>query len=203
LVPEEPPVVTLLAEQFRPEGFTGSAEDFEVEGVPVPLGGAIKIGYTATHPYGLGKAVLVYRINEGEWRRLALQEVPETEATGPFDIRRGCFVNSQLSDQIQFHAVPSPKPAERPGRLDGGGRFDFQTRALPGLKVTDTIEYFVEVSNRHPTEPIAGRSETRSKRVVTVAELIGWIDATLRQEDRIRRLTDRQRGVFDPKAPNP
>ncbi len=155
------------------------------------------------HVVGLGKAVLVYRINEGEWRRLALQEVPETETTGAFDIRRGCFVNSAVTDQVQFHAVPSPKPAERPGRLDGGGRFDFQTRALPGLKVNDTIEYFVEVSNRHPQEPVAGHSETRAKRVVTVSDLISWIDATLRQEDRIRRLTDRQKGVFDPKSPNP
>jgi hypothetical protein len=85
----------------------------------------------------------------------------------------------------------------RPGRLDGGGRFDFQTRALNGVKVGDTIEYFVEVSNRDPSQSLFGRSDMRAKRIVTVAELVNWIDSTLRQEDRIRRLTERQRGVFD------
>lgn len=197
LVPEEPPAVSLLPELFRPEGVSGSTEDFEVEGVPVPLGGAVRIGYTATHLYGLGRATLVYRINEGEWRRLPLDEAAGSESTGPFDPRRGSFVNSNVGDQVQFHAAPSADPMNRPGRLDGGGRFDFQTRALPGVKVGDTIEYFVEVSNRDPSQTLFGRSDMRAKRIVTVAELVNWIDSTLRQEDRIRRLTERQRGVFD------
>jgi hypothetical protein len=197
LVPVEPPTVTLLAETFKPEGFVGNSEDFEADGVPVPLGGPVRIAYTCQHPFGLGRAALVYRVNEGEWRRLGLTEVNPTPATGPFDPRRGCFRNSRPSDQVQFTAVPAADPTTTPGRLDGGGRFDFQTRGLPGLKVGDQIEYFIEVTTRHPDASIVGRSETRSKRVVTVTELVEWIDATLRQEDRIRRLADRQRGVFD------
>lgn len=197
LLPEEPPAVSLLPEQFKPEGFSGSAEDFEADGVPVPLGGAVRIGYTANHAFGLGHAALVYRINDGEWRRLGLTEAAATETSGPFDPKRGCFQNSLPGDQVQFHASPSPDVLAYPGRLDGGGRFDFQTRSLPGIKVGDQLEFFVEVTNRDPDNPLAGRSETRAKRVVTVAELVEWIDAALRQEDRIRRLTDRQRGVFD------
>jgi hypothetical protein len=197
LLPEEPPTVTLLPEQFKPEGFSGSADEFEADGVPVPLGGAIRTGYTANHGYGLGHAALVYRINDGDWHRLGLTESQATGASGPFDPKRGCFENNLPGDQVQFHAVPSPDVMKYPGRLDGGGRFDFQTRSLPGIKVGDQIDYFVEVTNRNPDSPLAGRSETRSKRIVTVTELVEWIDATLRQEDRIRRLTDRQRGVFD------
>ncbi|MBX7103066.1 MAG: hypothetical protein K1X57_03245 [Gemmataceae bacterium] len=204
LVPEEPPTVALLIESFRPDGASGTAEDFEAEGVPVPLGGAVRIGYVCQHPYGLGRATLVYRVNEGDWRRFSLTETTPTEATGPLDLKRGCFQKSKPADQVQFSAVPSPDAARLPGRLEGGGRFDFQTRGLPGLKIGDTIEYFIEVSTRHPETPLAGRSETRAKKVVTVTELVEWIDATLRQEDRIRRLADRQRGVFEDKpAPKP
>ena len=63
-------VAELLPEQFLPEQFpgVGIAEDFEVEGVPIPLGGAIRIAYVATHPYGLGRAMLQYRVNDGPWR---------------------------------------------------------------------------------------------------------------------------------------
>jgi len=201
LVAEDSPTVALLPEQFRPDGLGGAGEEFEVEGVPVPLGGAVRIGYTATHPYGLGRAYLVYRVVAGtplaptdgsaadqlprpdgeRWRRLPLAEGPPTGAR---------------NEQVQFHAAESTD-ASRPGRTEGGGRFDFQTRGLDGVKIGDTIEYFVEVTNRNPNQPLAGRSETRAKKVVTVAELMSWIDATLRQEDRIRRLTERQRGVFD------
>lgn len=209
LLAEDPPLVTLLAEQFRPEGFVGVGEEFEVEGVPVPLGGAVRVAYSASHAYGLGRAFLVYRVvaantatsadgaprpTDELWQRLPLSETP---AAGTFDLRRGTFADSRPGDQIQFHAVESTDANLKPGRLDGGGRFDFQTRGLPGVQAGATLEYFVEVTNRNPNHPLAGRSETRAKKIVTVGELMTWIDATLRQEDRIRRLADRQRGVFD------
>jgi hypothetical protein len=198
IVPEEPPTVALLPEQFLPEQFPGAgiAEDFEVEGVPIPLGGAIRIAYSATHPYGLGRATLQYRVNEGPWQPFPLAEAPETEQTGPFDPRRGAFVNSKASDQVQFHAAPSRDPERLLPRTDGGGRFDFQTRGLPDLKIGDRVEFFVEVANRDPNSPQVGRSETRLKTVVTVPQLVQWIDATLRQEDRIRQLEQKQKAVF-------
>src|SRR5205085_4150251 len=185
IVPEEPPAVALLPEAFLPEqaalaGLRGVADDFEVEGVPIPLGGAIRIAYTATHPYGLGSAKLYYRINEGDWRPYTLAEAAATEATGPLDAGRGAFANSRPGDQVQFHAAPSPDPERRLGRTVGGGRFDFLTRGLPELKVGDRVEYYVEASNRDPADPKAGRSEARSKAVVTVPQLVQWIDATLR-----------------------
>jgi hypothetical protein len=198
IVPEEPPTVALLPEQFLPDQFpgVGIAEDFEVEGVPIPLGGAIRLAYSASHPYGLGRATLQYRVNDGPWQPFPLAEAPETTQTGPFDPRRGAFVNSKPGDQVQFHAVPSRDPERLLPRTDGGGRFDFQTRGLPDLKIGDRVEFFVEVANRDPNSPQVGRSETRLKTVVTVPQLVQWIDATLRQEDRIRQLEQKQRGVF-------
>lgn len=198
IVPEEAPTVTLLPEHFLPDQIAGAglAEEFEVEGLPIPLGGAIRIAYSATHPYGLGKATLQFRVNEGPWQPFPLEEVPATMQTGPFDPRRGAFANSGPGGQVQFHAVPSSDPEHRLPRTDGGGRFDFQTRALPDLKIGDRIEFFVEVTNRDPDSPQVGRSETRLKTVVTVPQLVQWIDATLRQEDRIRQLEQKQRGVF-------
>lgn len=198
IVSEEPPTVALLPEQFLPDQFpgVGIAEDFEVEGVPIPQGGAIRVAYTASHPYGLGRATLMYRVNEGPWQPFPLGETPETEKTGPFDPRRGCFANSRATDQVQFHAVPSREPERYLPRTDGGGRFDFQTRGLPDLKIGDRIEYYIEVTNRDPNSPQVGRSETRMKTIVTVPQLVQWIDATLRQEDRIRQLEQKQKGVF-------
>jgi hypothetical protein len=125
IVPEEPPTVALLPEQFLPDQYPGAgvAEDFEVEGVPIPMGGSIRIAYTATHPFGLGRATLQYRVNEGPWQPFPLGETPATEKTGPFDPRRGAFANSKPGDQVQFHAVPSPDPERLLPRTDGGGRF--------------------------------------------------------------------------------
>jgi hypothetical protein len=201
IVSEDAPTVALLPEQFLPDQFPGAgiAEDFEVEGVPIPLGGAIRIAYAGAHTYGLGRAMLQYRVNDGPWQPFPLAEAPATEKTGPFDPRRGCFANSKPGDQVQFHAAPSRDPEVYLPRTEGGGRFDFQTRGLPDLKIGDRIEFFVEVTNRDPNSPQVGRSETRLKTVVTVPQLVQWIDATLRQEDRIRQLEQKQKGVFEKK----
>ncbi|MFO0809630.1 MAG: hypothetical protein U0746_13480 [Gemmataceae bacterium] len=200
IVEEDAPQVVLLPEQFAPEaaGMLAKldAEDFEVEGVPIPLGGSIRIAYGALHPYGLGAARLQYRINEGPWRPYTLQETPSTAETGPFDQRMGAFAKSKPGDQVQFHAIPSADPSRFPGRIEGGGRFDFQTRGLPELQVGDKIEFYVEVGNRQPGSPKFGHSEVRLKAIVSVPQLVQWIDTTLRQEDRIRQLETKQRGVF-------
>jgi hypothetical protein len=118
--------------------------------------------------------------------------------SGPFDPRTGAFVNSGWLDQAEFHAVPSPDPMRFLGRTQGGGRFDFQTAKLPGLKVGDRIEYYVEVfADRNPDKDRpSARSETRSKTVVTPEEFARWIDETLQEERRVRQLESRQRGVF-------
>lgn len=201
LLPDEPPTVTLLPERFDDDA-EATPEDADLEGMPVPLGRSIRIAYVCQAPFGLGRAQLRYRINDGEWQTLPLAEVPATAQTGPFDFRRGAFVRSGPRDQVEFHAVGSTDPTERPGRLAGGGRFDFQTRALPGLKVGDTIEFYVEVFARGPeAERWPGRSESRVKTVVTEDQFLDWVVQTLQQERRIRQLEEQQQNVFRPRRP--
>ncbi|HEV3116075.1 MAG TPA: hypothetical protein VGY58_03425, partial [Gemmataceae bacterium] len=197
VLPEESPQVALLPERFPASGDDGPAEDFEVEGVPVPLGGSIRIAYTCTAPSGLSHAQLRFRVNEGSWRPLPLTEMTASEQTGPFDPRQGAFEKSSALDQVEFHALSSSDPERQPGRRRGGGRFDFQTRRIPELKVGDKIEFYVEVFDRNPDpERAPGRSEARIKSVVTPAELESWVRQTLQEESRIRKLEGNQRGVF-------
>jgi hypothetical protein len=150
LVPEEPPQVSLLKDYFGPE------PDSDVEGMPVPLGKAIRIPYVANGAYGLGRAYLLYRVlkkrdsgndpaeeeddsskrgdgapvDEALYTKLPLPEVLPTKAMGPFDPRRGVFQNSSERDAVPFHAVPSPDPLKVLGRTLGGGRFLLDTNGL-------------------------------------------------------------------------
>ena len=197
VVTEPLPQVALLPEHFATVGDDGPAEDFEVEGVPVPVGGSIRIAYACSAPAGLGRAQLRYRVNEGSWRPLPLAEAHGSPPAGLFDPRRGTFAKSSAAEQIEFYAVPSSEPESLPGRVEGGGRFDFQTRRLPDLKVGDKIEFYVEAFDRHPDpDRPPGRSEARVKAVVTPAELEAWVRQTLQEESRIRKLEGNQRGVF-------
>jgi hypothetical protein len=219
IVPEEPPQVYLLREVFPPgDRFVsaGLAEDFEVEGMPVPPGGSIRIGYSCTGAYGLGQARLLFRVlkklesgeaeaKEEPWHVLPLPELTGTPLTGAFDPRRGVFENSGPRDQVPFHAVPSPDPEKILGRTLGGGRFDFKTTGIPDgkggyrdLRPGDQIEFCVEVfadKNVDAGRPFA-RSETRVKTIVSLPEFARWIDDTLQEESRIRKLDAQQRGVF-------
>jgi hypothetical protein len=243
VVPDEPPRVALLPERFAMPGEALIADETEVEGMPVPLGGAVRIAYYAAHPYGLDRARVAYRLikagstppasaegtagkpaapegpegnptkrddfaREGAtgrpdvpWTYLPLKEVRATPEAGPFDLRLGLFRNSGFREPVEFHPVPSPDPERVPGRLEGGGCLDFQTRALPGVQVGDQIEFYIEVFARNPAlEGQPGRSEVRSKVFVTQPQFVTWVIETLNQERRIRQLESRQRGVFTPEG---
>jgi hypothetical protein len=214
ILPDEPPRVVLLPERFGLPGEAGLTEDAEVEGMPIPLGSAIRIAYYAAHPYGMDRARLVYRVLksgksgedpgasvEAPWQALPLGEVRATPEAGAFDLRRGCFENTGFRDQVEFHPLPSPDPERVHGRVEGGGCFDFQTRPIPGLQVGDQIEFAVEVYARNPAlSKQPGRSEARLKAFVTQPQFVDWILQTLRHESRIRQLESRQRSVFAPEG---
>lgn len=201
LLPDEKPQVAWLPERLPGSRDAELSDASLVDGMPIPVGGSIPIGYVCSSPLGLDRAQLRFRVNDGPWQRLPLGEVQAGSGVGSFDFRRGVFDNSGLTETVEFHAVPSPDPKNLPPRLRGGGRFDFLTRALAELKPGDQVEYMVEVFDRNPTpdrEP--GRTEpARVKRVVTVEELADWIEQTLQQERRLRDLEKKQQGVFDPK----
>jgi hypothetical protein len=226
VVPERPPQVALLRERFQPpEGLDieGPDEDFEVDGMPVAFDkdgkpGPIRIAYSASGPFGLGRARLRFRVlrkvegsqqetPEGEehWYTYQMQEKPGT-GRDPFDLTRGVFADSDDEEEVPFHAF-TPERAPLPRTL-GGGRFEFHTSNLldnKGQKIElrpgDQLEFYVEVLNRNPDglEAVAGRSETRVKTLVSGDDFVRWVLETLQEESRLRQLDARQRGVMSGK----
>src|SRR5262249_25528715 len=99
IVPQDPPTVALLREEFPPSNDPSArpfAEDFEVDGMPVPVGGRMRIAYSCSGAYGIGRAQLVYRVlrksqadedqqpKGSRWVTLPLVEVASTDKAGPF-----------------------------------------------------------------------------------------------------------------------
>jgi hypothetical protein len=214
IIPDEPPRVLLLAERFAVPGEAAVSDESEVEGMPIPIGSAVRVAYYAAHPYGLDRARMAWRVlkaakpgddaaapPEVPWKYLPLGEVRATEAAGPFDPKRGCFKNTGFRDAVEFHPMPSPDPEHVHGRTEGGGCFDFQSRPLGDLQPGDQIELFIEVFAKNPAlgdQP--GRSEVRARTFVTQPQFVDWVLQTLKHESRIRQLEARQRGVFTPEG---
>lgn len=205
LLPDEPPVVTLLPDRFPGDEQKTFLEDSEVDGLPVLFGRAIRIGYRARTNLALAKAVLRYRIlkpgSEGRvesipWTPLPLVEVLPTAEAGPFDLALGVWEYNKV-DETPFTAIPSPEPKYFRGRKEGGGRFDFKTKELPELKVGDRIEYYVEVHDTRP-DGKAGTSEVRVKEVVDTLGLTVWMRAKLDEFKRLQQIEARQSGLFGP-----
>lgn len=229
IVPERSPQVALLRERFLPaKAFRspgGSDVDFEVDGMPLGLDpegrpGPIRIGYTATGAYGLGQARLRYRVlkkvegsqeeQPGGDERWQIYPLPEITGRGRkgFDPKRGQFRDAENEEDVPFFAAPSPDPQHLLPRTIGGGQFDFKTSDLSDargnrieLKPGDQVEFYLEVFNRNPdrSEAVVGRSEARVKVVVAAPEFRRWVFDTLQEENRLRQLEARQRGVFDPR----
>lgn len=195
---DELPQVTLLPERFA--GANDGPEEIDLDGMPVPLGKTIRIGYLVRDDLALDSVSLRYRINEGPWEQLPLTELKAAPAQARFDERTGAFDKSSTKDQVAYYAVPPRDPNTQLGRSLGGGRFDFQTRSLPNLKLGDVIDYYIEAKDRHddPLRP-PGRSVVKRKNVVTEAQFIEWLVHTVQQENRLRQVERQQRKVFEPK----
>jgi hypothetical protein len=216
LVEEEPPQVSLLPEVLPPLVELGPGEDVDVEGMPVLLGGSIPIAYTATGPYGLGQARMLFRLlkkkesgnenaPEEKWIPVPLPEIGYSKEKGLFDPKRGVFAKSGPRDKVYFHAMPAFHP-DLLGRTLGGGRFDFLTTGIVddkantiSLKEGDQIEYCIEVFADKKASPLrpSARSETRVKTIVSLAELERWIGDNVQEVRRIRELDAKQKGVFE------
>jgi hypothetical protein len=161
VIAEEAPQVFLLKDTF------GEGADSDLEGIPVPLGGSIRIPYVAHGPYGLAGARVLYRplveytsgveeLKQKPWVALPLPEVLPNEKSGPFDPKRGVFQHTSFDQEVPFHAVPSVNPELLLGRTLGGGRSFLRTKGLVerdetgktrplSLKVGAKIEYCVEI----------------------------------------------------------
>ncbi|HEY8503573.1 MAG TPA: hypothetical protein VIL46_03255 [Gemmataceae bacterium] len=206
---DEPPYVKLLPEHFPGPGGE-LTDEAEVDGMPLPRGGSVRIAYYARSPLGLARARLAYRVNDGPWEYLPLAPVKAGPDVGRFDTRRGAFENSGFRDEVEFYAIPSSSPDTVPDGLEGGGRFDFRTAALrktlpdgsrTELQLKDQVEFVVEVFDRKddpddPGDREPGRSAARLKTVVDIREFYDWMAQTLENERRIRQLQERQQRVF-------
>ncbi len=225
IIAEEPPQVSLLPEYFARSGSAEVTEEDIVEGMPFPPGGDVPIAYAFTGPYGVGQARLLFRVlkkaasgeeerPEEKWQVLPLPEVQATGRTGPFLPRKGTFLHSGVRDQVPFHAMPSPDPLTLLGRTQGGGRYHFKTTGIVNsagkplqLKDGDQIEFCVEVvAYRDPAvkltpelEPPVARSDTRVKTAASFLEFARWLNDARREEDRLRQLDQKQRGLFEVK----
>jgi hypothetical protein len=211
LVDEDPPQVALLRSSF------GEAS-FDVEGMPVPLGGKIPIPYVCFGAYGLGKADVLYRVlkehesgkdaqEEEPWVRLPLPEVQPDNTAGPFDLKTGMFRNTPDGVSVPFHAIPAPDYLPwQLGRTSGGGRVLLATNGLLDsksvprqLKSGDQIEYCIEVFARKRdagSTPVA-RSESRVTKVLDQKGFSDWLTALAREDERIINLRKEQERVFE------
>ena len=212
VVPEDPPQVNLLRVTF------GSDADFDVEGLPVVIGGRIRIPYSASASYGLGSAEVLYRVlpkhdsdkepvAEEPWIVLKMTNYPGDENDGFFDPKTGVFQNTKFDQQIGFHAVPQQSLGDL-GRTMGGGRFFLETKGLLDrktgqalkLKSGDQIEYCVKAyaMPRKGVVPF-GLSETRVSIMMDANEFLAWIQQVGREDERVRQLEFDQRRVFERK----
>jgi hypothetical protein len=215
IVPEEPPHVSLLPVSFPDPSLPVVLEDHIVQGMPIYPGLPIPIAYSCQGRYGLHHAQLLYRFpkkpdsgegepaKEEEWAVLDLPEVLQSEKTGPFLPRIGLFANSPPEAQVAFHAMPSPDPYARLGRIEGGGRFLFQTKKLfyrdkpVELKPDDQIEVCVEVFAGKPGDGRpSGRSEARVFSVMSRDDCLLWTFELINEQKRLEDLRQKQESMF-------
>jgi len=229
LIPEEAPQVALLPEIIRFYSDKGSDEDFDQTGMPAPPGQPIQLAFTCSSPYSLGRATLYWRVIKkpredsgesampSEWEFYHLEESPPQPERGPFLIQYGRFEKSPLDENVEFHVLGYD---DQPGKTEGGGRYNFQTKALSftvnkqsyvgvSLEPGDKIEFKVEVfpdgkyGRTRPEQPRidlpatrkAGESEIRSKDIVTVKEWREALERRKQQEDRLKELRKQQEKV--------
>lgn len=205
--PDEPPRVNLLPEVLKDPREAGPIDDYEVTGMPLVLGGRVQIGYTARSPLGLDRAFIMYRVNDSEtWTPLPLAStVADPMKVGKFLPELGVFENSGEYGQVEFYPFPAADVNEEPPGLEAGGRYNFETGALKKIEkgkesklvVGDRVEFHVAVYDRNP-EPNRqpGRSESRIKAVVTLAQLEDWNRQRDQSRERLKQLEERQKGVF-------
>jgi hypothetical protein len=212
-----------LSELKRPEKFD---ETQVLEGMPVPLGGRFMVEYKFRSDIGACKpfrrkadnqfiepAWFYYRVNDGPWERLLLNEVPETPQTGEYDSENATFANrdyqaAQLGNKVPF-AAKLPRSGGVISRQEGGGFFDIQTDTLRKtvqdsvekvpLEINDRIGYYIAI---HDCDPAAGRqpgtSDYREKTIKSAEDVLR--ELAERQKDktteRIAEITKRQQEIY-------
>jgi len=188
---------TLFAGRSKQVALRQAFEENEVDGIPVPMGGRFRLAYTVSSRAGLSQARMVYRINGAQaWKSFPLPEVSLPSNQGEFLPEFGVFEKTPAEGEVPFFAQPTSDPTLSPGRLKGGGRFDFRITPIKDLKAGDRIEFGIEVEDRHQP-PQVGRSAIRVKDVVNLEDFLAWWARKEKEQEKLRELRLRQGRVFE------
>lgn len=195
---DAPPQVLLLPEQVEDKNDPATVTRFP-EGMPVLRDRFVPIAYSCSSGYPLKEAHLRYRIVRDKaaqaWQTMPLEAISAKKEWGPFDLNRGAFAESGGRVPIPFHAIPG-----KHDRYFGGGRFEFSLKEIKDLKVGDVLELQIEVADQRDQKAMAvGRSPVRVKNVVDQPQFLEWLRKTAEEEDRLRDLQNRQKGLLDRK----
>jgi hypothetical protein len=201
-VPLEVPEVTLLPETFYKQGDRGTAEDWEVEGIPVLVGERFRTEYRTSHRYGVSHARMMYRVlplggDEAEASRIDDSKfVPLPLGPGrnppkgdiPEALRR------------EFRLLPGDQD-DQPDGIEAIGQYDFAIGTLPrpkggiGLRPGDRIQFYIEVFSRAAPEGPPGRSIIREKEVVDARGYFTWLERKDDLKERTRILEESARAT--------
>ncbi len=170
VLPDRPPTVILNDELLMAGSDTGPADDYEVRGIPLILGGQIQIGYQARSALGVARAAIIYRVNDGQWTLFNLKQVTaDPEKVGRFRPELGIFESYDEVKNNEFYPIPANDPDTEPSGLVAGGRYNFLTAALiktakdgtvSKLAVGDRVEFRVAVYDRKHEVFDRGRAMT-------------------------------------------
>jgi hypothetical protein len=187
----------LFAGRNKGTALRHALEENEVEGIPVPLGGRFRVAYAVSSRAGLSQVRMVYRVNGAtQWRTLPLPEVEGKATEGEFFRDLGVFAKTPEDAEVPFFPLSAADAMLSPGRLEGGGRFDFRIAPLKDLKPGDRIEFAIEAEDRRQP-PLVGRSVTRVKDVVNLEDFLAWWSRKEREQEKLRELRLRQGKVFE------
>ncbi|MGL4552086.1 MAG: hypothetical protein ACRC33_12975, partial [Gemmataceae bacterium] len=200
-VPLEPPDVTLLAETVFKKGDRGTADDWEVEGIPVLEGERFRTEYRATHRYGVSHARMRFRViplgEDDDGGKI------DAERFGILPLGPGRAPGSAVTPELrrEFEAPAGDDPDAPPG-AEGRGAYDFNVGSLPDgkggtvrLKRGDRVQFYVEAFSRAAPDGPPGRSVLREKEVVDEKGYFTWLERKDDLKERARSLEEAARGA--------
>jgi hypothetical protein len=206
---EPPPPPRVVSLPFRLPG-GGDIDESLLESVPIPVDKQTSLGYYGQASCRVTKVELVYQVRGGKEKggpEVVKELVPSKQRPDSWDLQRGVYYakNKYELDEELFRAK-----VIQPDAQEFGGRFTFYTKGLPPfvfgdreekrLIPGDEVEFYFRVYDAYPYQdrPAFGRSESRYLRIVTEKDYADWLITTAvdNQAARLKRLEDRQRGIF-------
>ncbi len=223
IVMPDPPHVELLPERFPRPGGSITEEDI-IKDLPIPPGEKVKIEYLCRSPIGFPEPVpglgnrlnsparLMVRVNEETTPRIyLLDEILQTPESGEYDLYRASFSNVALMQRlikdyngVPFHAKPGHDPVTEMPRHEAGGVYYLQTNALKkvmpdgqlkDLEIGDSIEFWIEVTDRAGNRVTERTSPKRRKEIRSPEEVARQSIELLESETRLRAIEKRQRDL--------